>query len=314
MIPSREKSALVTGGTGFVGSHLVRQLLAEGFGVHLLCRPQSDFWRLNDLMHKCERHVGALEDCERLRQIVVAAQPQFVFHLASATVVAGSAAAKEQLVMANLFGTVNLLDACNAVDYRGLVVAGDSFEYAASHAPLYESDCPRPINLHGITKLGATLYAQMAARSRPIIILRLFSSYGPHDNPRRLVPRVIDGALAATPLMLSRPNIVRDWVYVDDVVGLFLEAAHRARSLAGGVFNAGSGIPTDLATIVATILRLTGSRAEPKWGMFPAPEHDDYPWVADPHRTFSAFQWRPATTLEAGLRSTIEAVRGRPVQ
>lgn len=151
--------------------------------------PQSDFWRLNDVADQCERHVGTLEDCARLRQIVAAAQPQFVFHLASATVVAGSAAATEQLVMTNLGGTVNLLDACNDIDYRGLVVAGDSFEYAASHTPLRESDCPRPMNLHGITKLAATLYAQAAACSRPIIILRLFSTYGPHDNPRRLVPQ-----------------------------------------------------------------------------------------------------------------------------
>jgi nucleoside-diphosphate-sugar epimerase len=218
------------------------------------------------------------------------------------------------MVMANLAGTVNLLDACNAIDYQGLVVAGDSFEYAPSHAPLLESDCPRPINLHGITKLAATLYAQAIARSRPVIILRLFSSYGPYDNPKRLVPRVIETALAGTALALSRPNITRDWVYVDDVVSLLLEAAQRAKQLPGEVFNAGSGVPTDLGAIVAMILRLAGSRAEPKWGMFPAPDHDDYPWVADTHRIFSAFEWRPTTSLEAGLRATIDAACRRPRQ
>ena len=313
MIPRREKSALVTGGTGFLGSYLVRRLLGDGFRVHLLCRPQSEFWRLSDVIRRCERHVGTLEEGGRLRQIVGAAQPQFVFHLASDTVVAGSAAAPERLVMTNLCGTVNLLDACDAVDYQGLVVAGDSFEYGASHTPLIESNCARPMNLHGISKLGATLYAQTAARAHPIIILRLFSTYGPRDNPRRLVPRVIDGALVGTPLILSRPDIVRDWVYVDDLVSLFLEAAHRAKTLAGGVFNAGSGIATDLNTIVMTILRLTGSHSEPIWGMFPPPEHDDYPWVADTDRTFSEFEWRPATTLEVGLRSTIAAACKGPV-
>jgi len=303
---------LVTGGTGFLGAHLVRRLLTEGFRVHLLCRSQSDFWRINDVLPLCERHLGTLEDATRLREIVTATVPEFVYHLASATVVAGSSAATERLVMANLAGTVNLIDACETVDYRGLVLAGDSFEYAASQAPLNESDCARPGNLHGITKLGATLYAQAAAaaRSKAIITLRLFSTYGPLDNPKRLIPRVIAGALAGTPLTLSRPDIVRDWVYVDDVVSLFIEAGHQAGRLRGQIFNAGSGVATDLGAIVATILRLTGSKAKPEWGVFPAPEHDQYPWVADPRRTFATFSWRPETDLEAGLNATIDAYRG----
>ena len=122
-----------------------------------------------------------------LRAIVATVRPEVVFHLASATVVAGSAAASEQLVTVNLGGTVNLHDACAGVDYSAFVTAGDSFEYAASHSPLSETSCPQPINLHGITKLASTLYAQSiaAAGRRPIVILRLFSTYGPDHDPRR---------------------------------------------------------------------------------------------------------------------------------
>jgi UDP-glucose 4-epimerase len=140
--------------------------------------------------------------------------------------------------------------------------------------------------------------------------LRLFSTYGPGDNPRRLVPRVIAGALAGTPLRLSRPDIVRDWVYIDDVISLYMEAARKATQAAGGVFNAGSGAATDLGEIVRMILQLTASTAEAQRGVFPAPEHDAYPWVADTRNTFREFSWRPSTTLEAGLRATISSMAG----
>ena len=302
--------ALVTGATGFVGSHLVRRLVATGFEVHVLCRPTSDFRRLPDVAHRIGRVVAPLEDASLVSRAVATIRPDYVFHLASSTVVAGTTAPAADLVGTNLLGTIHLLDACDAVPYRAAVVTGDSFEYTPSEAPLDESGACRPESLHGITKLAATLYgrAKAAAHGRPVVALRMFSTYGPGDHPRRLVPRVVAGALEGTPLRLSRPGIVRDWVYVDDVVDLYLECAARAGDVAGGVFNAGSGRGSDLGTIVSTVLALTGSRAQPQWGAFPAPAHDAHPWVADPGLTFRTFAWRPRVPLEDGLRRTIDAI------
>jgi nucleoside-diphosphate-sugar epimerase len=306
-------TALLTGATGFVGSHLARRLLADGQDVHVLCRPASNFWRLADVEPRLRRHEVALDDLEGLAGLVAAIRPRHVFHLAAATVVAGVAAGASELVGVNLLGTVNLLQACEAVPYAALVTTGDSFEYAPSPAPLREDEPCRPTSLHGITKLAATLHAQATARARnrPVVVLRLFSTYGPFDNPRRLVPRVIAGALAGSALLLSRPEIARDWIHVDDLVDLYLEAASRAESLGGGVFNAGTGRSTDLGEIVRIILGLTGGHAEARWGVFPVAEHDAYPWVADMHATFAAFAWRPQLTLEEGLRRTIAAAAQR---
>jgi nucleoside-diphosphate-sugar epimerase len=310
MKPHQSMSALVTGGTGFVGSHVVRRLLADGYRLHLLHRPQSDFWRLRDVLPQCELHLGDLEDAARLHEIMVATAPEFIFHLASATMVAGSHAANQNMVLANVGGTVNLIDACAGIDYRGLVLTGDSFEYAPGAAAFKETDAAGPMNLHGITKLAGTLYGQAiaAAQSRPIVTLRMFSAYGPGDNPRRLIPRAISNALAGRPLTLSDPALTRDWTYVADVANLYMEAAQNAARLSGKVFNAGTGIATDLATLAALILKLTGSKAQAEWGVFPAPPHDQYPWVADPQSTFANFDWRPETDLETGLRATIASL------
>lgn len=304
--------ALVTGATGFIGSHLVRRLLAEGFEVHALRRPTSDFHRVADVAHRIGWVVAPLEDAGLVSRAVRAIRPEVVFHLASSTVVAGATAHAAELVSTNLLGTIHLLDVCDALPCRAIVATGDSFEYAASHERLAETASCRPASLHGITKLAAVLHAQsIGAKGRPIVALRMFSTYGPGDHPRRLVPRVIAGALAGTSLPLSRPGIMRDWVFVDDVVDLYLEAAARAGPLAGGVFNAGSGHGTDLGTIVSRVLALTGSSARPDWGVFQAPAHDDHPWVADPRLARAAFSWRPRVTLDDGLRRTIDAMRSR---
>ena len=164
--------------------------------------------------------------------------------------------------------------------------------------------------MHGISKLASTLYARSIALAKnlPIVTLRLFSTYGSKDHPRRLVPRIVHEALAGKPLPLSRPEIARDWVYIDDVIDLYLEAAARAQDYAGEVFNAGTGVSTPLGDVVATILDLTGSASKARWGTFDAPAHDAFPWIADPTRTFRAFSWRPQTTFEDGLKSTIEDI------
>jgi UDP-glucose 4-epimerase len=260
---------------------------------------------------KIQRHAIDLNDGAALAALIRTLQPAHIFHLASATVVAGMPAAPAELVKTNLLGTINLIEACDPVAYHSLICAGDSFEYTPSSDPLREVDACQPVALHGITKLAATLYAKARAETagRPIVTLRMFSTYGPGDNPRRLVPRVIDGALNGTPILLSRPEIARDWIYVDDVVALYLEVASQAPRVAGKIFNAGTGCRSDLRDVVTTILRLTSPQAQPRWGAFTAPDHDAHPWVADMRYTFETFQWRPRVRLEDGLERTVAAAR-----
>ena len=88
----RTEKVIVTGATGFIGSHLVRRLVKEGFIVHILCRHSSNFWRIEELLPQITRHIASLEEAERLREIMTNVQPDYIFHLASSTVVARAAA------------------------------------------------------------------------------------------------------------------------------------------------------------------------------------------------------------------------------
>jgi nucleoside-diphosphate-sugar epimerase len=302
--------AFVTGATGFVGSHIVRRLVREGAEVHVLCRAESNFHRLSDVLPQIHRHEVSLADVPALSTLLQSIRPQQIFHLAASTIVAGATGSASDLVNVNLLGTINLIAACESIDYQALITTGDSFEYSANTQPLAESSPCAPHNLHGITKLSATLHAQGVAHEhgRPILAMRLFSTYGPWDNPRRLVPRVISGALSGAPITLSRREISRDWVYIDDLIDLYLEAAKRGPELGGQVYNAGSGIAVTIGEITDKLLQLTGSKVEPQWGVFTAPAHDATPWIADMTKTFGTFAWRPKTALDEGLRATIAAL------
>src|SRR6266852_6332249 len=151
--------ALVTGATGFVGSHLVRRLVREGYAVHVLCRASSDPWRIRDVLADIHVHTPNLLDTEEIREVVQAIRPDYVFHLAAAPVIASVTAREADVVAFNFLGTVNLIDACESVDYLSLVTTGDAFEYGSTATLMSESDVCRPDTLHGLTKLRATFHA-----------------------------------------------------------------------------------------------------------------------------------------------------------
>jgi nucleoside-diphosphate-sugar epimerase len=239
--------------------------------------------------------------------------PHYVAHLAAATMRAGTPAAAEEIVRTNLLGTINLIDACDDIEYLGFVNTGDAFEYGPKRRPAKESDACRPTGLDGRTKEMATLYAREAglARGRPIVTLRLFSVFGPGDHPTRLVPRLIEDARADAPLRLSHPNIGRDYLYVEDVARLYVAALRASARLGGEVVNAGSGRRVTLTELVDRIRALTGSRSPVRWGAFPLAPHDRGCWTADVTKLHALLRWRPAFSLEAGLRATLRRQSGR---
>ena len=203
----------------------------------------------------------------------------------------------------NVLGTMALVDACIAASVGSVVLTGDAFEYGPSRERRRETDPCRPDDVHGLTKLAATRYGQAMARTSDVAIttIRLFSIYGPSDNPARLVPKLIDAAARGVPVSLSDPAIVRDWVHVDDLVQLYARVAAEPAACAGHVFNAGSGRPTTIEDLVHAVERVSGCTLDARWGDYPTAEHDLGWWVADPSRTEELLGWRATTPLRDGL-------------
>lgn len=307
------KRAIVTGGTGFVGANLVRRLLRDGHEVHLLVRPGYAVWRIEALRSDVSLHEVELHDPTSVAKAVSRIRPDWIFHLAAH----GAYSWQEdmhRMVQTNIVGTVNLVEACLSAGFAAFVNAGSSSEYGfKDHAPS-ETEPLDPNSHYAVTKASATLYCRYASRSRNVRIttLRLYSVYGPYEEPRRLVPTLIVHGLEGELPPLVNPDTARDFIYVDDVIEAFILAAGRMGGEPGAVYNVGTGVQTCMREAVETARRVLGIKAEAHWGSMPGRIWDTSVWVADNRRIREELGWKPAHTFEEGFRKTADWLRADP--
>lgn len=308
-------NVLVTGATGFVGARLVRKALdmRPDWQLHVLARSASPHWRIADLQERITTHEGDVTDLESLKRVVTRTQPTRVFHFANAGVYGGMSAGAQKLLQVNTIGLANILEALENGRCESFINIGSSSEYGLKNGPMSESDRCEPVNAYGISKLAATHLARLAAMRDgvPIATFRLFSPYGPQDDPSRLVSQAIAHFLAGTAFQLPHHAAVRDYVFVDDTVELFIAASDSVSQHAGEVFNVGSGTEMRAQDIVERIAVLLGkedildkSAAAGTLGPSESPR-----WVAAMHKTEAAFNWKAHTSLEDGLSATVGFMR-----
>lgn len=294
----------ITGGTGFIGTNLVRRLVEEEAQVFVLVRPQRDAWRLKGVHDRISFLRGDLASEIDVLSAVKAARPEIIFHLATARV-------PEQEASIPLFFSLNILSASRLISaacdvgVKRLVVAGSSLEYGHSRVPHAESDPLCPSTLHGAMKASATILFQLAAQRPGLssVILRLFHVYGPWESPDRLVPTALRAALRGEELRLTEKGIRRDFVYVEDVVDSFLMAAQRS-DLKDEVINIGSGVQTSNEELVEAVERITGRPISIRFGGYEKKPYDTDFRVADIRKAAALLLWQPRHDLHAGLQAT----------
>lgn len=298
---------LVTGATGFVGSNLVRRLIYEGHEVHIINRESSNKWRIRDILPNLNEHIVDLLERDRLKALLEQINPDVIFHLATIGIHGGIQSPEKEVIETNLFGTMNLINACENIKYRCFVNTGSSSEYGPKKGSMKENDVCEPINVYGISKCAATLYGNFIARTKvkPIIAFRLFAPFGPYDDKSRLMTYAIMNALQNKPLMLANPDAVRDYIYIDDVLDLYLQSIEIASELKGETFNVGSGSQITVLHIVNKIIEITNTNSEIKWNSFSGRSHDTEKWEADIEKVIRSFNWRPKYYIDDGIRQTI---------
>ncbi len=300
---------LVTGATGFVGACLTRRLVELGHDVRIFTRRDSDCWRIADLLPRLENHQLDLREQSAVEAAVTGIRPEAVCHLAT---FGGFSFQQDTAAImgANLLGTVNLLQASAKVGFRCFINTGSSSEYGLKSAAMRETNLLEPLGDYGVSKAAATLFCRSEALQKglPVVTLRLFSPYGPWDDPRRLIPYVIREILLHNSPLLTTPASVRDYIYIDDVVDLYLLLLERP--VAGGaIFNAGSGEQYSIGDVVGLLREMAGNGVEPLWGSKVSARPEPAVWRAEIDKVQSELGWQPRTGLREGLAATVAWMR-----
>lgn len=293
----------VTGGTGFIGSHLVRALVAGGHEVLALRREKSSLARCEDF----EKQVAWVnQDAPDWMQSVIAAKPAVIIHAAWAGVTAAERA-DWKLQATNLTLFADLLHIAGKVGLAQFIAFGSQAEYGFINGRVDETHPGQPDTAYGATKLAALALLEGFARQNFLayVWLRLFSIYGPGEGESWFIPNLIRQMRTGQSPQLSGCEQRYDYLHIHDLAaGLQAVLQHPEKS---GVFNLSSNASLPLKQVVQLIKEYTGCRAEPAFGALPDRASQSMHIEGNSTRFNQAFAFQPKINIIEGLRQLVEA-------
>lgn len=295
---------IITGAHGFIGSHLTCELLKyPHVSIIAVVRKGSNLWRLQPFLNQITLIKSDSFQEENLFSFLDPSVPVTVFHLAWEGV--EGSYRNDLMQQTNLALLKNLLCQIKSLSIQTIIALGSQAEYGSKDHPIQEDEELKPLTLYGQAKIEACRYLQDYTLLHGIncIWLRLFSSYGPMDNPAWLIPYVITQFSQNTPPLLTEGIQIWDYLYVEDVAKALIASSY----LKGNhILNLGSGsklIIKDLITIIYKLMKPTASLC---FGAMPFRSDQIMYLQADMSKFFSMSNWRPKTSLKKGLEKTID--------
>jgi len=305
---------LVTGGAGFIGSHLVERLLNDGHEVRLLDSFVTGQRSNIDHFEAAEVVEGDIQSFERVHN--ACRGREVVLHQAALPSVPRSIADPLMTNVVNVTGTLNVLLAARDNGVRRVVYASSSSVYGANLAlPKVETLQPRPISPYSVSKLAAEGYCRAFSNVYGLesVVLRYFNIFGPRQNPwsqySAVVPRFVTAALEGrAPVIFGDGEQSRDFTFVENVVEANV-LAMSAPGVAGEVFNIACGGRVTLNRMVRTLSEIVGSGMTPEYG--PPRNGDVVHSMADVGHARRLLGYEPRVSFEEGLRRTVAAAAER---
>jgi UDP-glucose 4-epimerase len=305
----RNARVLVTGASGFIGSHVVQRLVDQGADVHALTSTVSAVYpvRLVPLRERITMHEGNLIDRSAMDAVVDKVRPEYVLHLGAFTHVGKSWHRVDECIQANVQGTVNLLQALARFEPRRFVYTGTSEIYGDIDVPFREDARVNPISPYSVSKYAGERFCRMFHQSYewPIVMLRPFNAYGPGQTPDRIIPEIIVRGLRRQELKMTEGHQTREFNFVEDIAEGFVLAA-TTPGVEGQVLNLGCGEEVSMRQLAQKILDLMGNPVEPQFGALPERPTEIHRMFCDSTKAREALGWAPRHSLDEGLKKTIE--------
>jgi nucleoside-diphosphate-sugar epimerase len=299
---------LVTGATGFLGSHVVRRLLAEDATVYGVSSSVSSASpeRLAGVLDRIELLEANMRDASSLTEVVRTARPQLVLHQAAFTHVGKSFSRIDENIQTNIQGTANLLLALDG-NYERFVNIGSGDVYGDAPVPFHEDGPVRPASPYAVSKYAAERFCRMfhQAYGWPIVCLRPFNVYGPQQSPDRIIPELINSALRGRDLEMTEGKQTREFMYVDDVADVFVRSLVQP-GIDGEVINVSRGEEVSIRELAQTVLDLMGNPVHALFGALDYRPTEIWRMFGDNTKARELLGWSPTTTLPDGLNQTIK--------
>ena len=303
-----KKKVVVTGGAGFIGSHIVEYWLGAGADVHIIDNLRTGFQSNVDLFPNAVFHKGSITDKELVFDVLKNAD--YVHHLAALISVPESVEKPYECVNINVNGLLNVLEAAKTHKIKKVVLSSSAAIYGDNpESPKTVNMIPQPQTPYGITKLDGEYYLQMynSLFGLGTASLRYFNVFGPRQNPKSqyaaAVPIFISNALKNEPITVyGDGEQTRDFIFVKDVVKANVLAA--TTPSANGVFNVALGKATSIKELVNMIVKSTGSKSKI---VYETPRTGDIKYsLASIKETVEKLGFNPDYTLEESIQQTIE--------
>lgn len=297
---------IVTGGTGFIASHLIPELQNRGYDVYNIERYVTGRHTGNKI---CPTYFADLRDGFAIRKIIRDVNPEIIFHLAAISAVSFSYEHPQEVIESNLLGTVNLAEAAlrEAHNLKQFLFAGTSEEYGNNGYEVQVENNPlMPASPYAVSKMACEKYLNYMkeAYDFPITILRPFNTFGRKNDAHFLIERTITQMLTQNVVNLIDPTPIRDWMYVDDHVRAYLACMCNDNAI-GETFNFCTGRGYTVKETVELISKLTDFHGEVVWGAAPKRPTESKIIIGSYEKAKKILGWSPKYSLEQGLRETI---------
>jgi nucleoside-diphosphate-sugar epimerase len=305
---------LVTGGAGFIGSHLARRLVSEKQEVHVVHRPNSDLSRLQDILSAIQLWECDLLDVDRLNAVLEAVQPHVIYHLAgdsSLRRLDTALTGVKESINRNIHCSINVFVAAHArsTNLALLIRLGGLEEYGRGPVPYVESQREQPVSPYSASQVAVTYYLQMLAPkvSYRALTVRPALIYGPTQSSSFFIPSLIKHCLQGRDFSISSPNQGRDLLYIDDLIDALVTSLERPLA-SGEIVNVGAGREYLMEDVAAIIIRRTGAKIRLITDSTLRKGEVEHLYCSNA-KVRELLSWQPAVDIEDGLQRTIDSFR-----
>ncbi|MBI5405854.1 NAD-dependent epimerase/dehydratase family protein [Candidatus Kaiserbacteria bacterium] len=307
---------VVTGGAGFIGSHLVRRLVEQQAQV-LVLTERTRHERLAGILPLDAIRTVAFSDAVAAQKHIIDFKPEYVFSLEAKIIRGNDPRVFEEFVTGHVHHIWNILHGAQAAHVKRVIHLGTIDEYGRLPAPFSETDRENPQNLYALTKLFGTRTVMYAAHALglPATVIRPSLTYGPSQHAGMLVTNTIEACLAGTAFPMTAGDQTRDFLYVDDLVDGMLAVAVNEPCI-GEIINLGSGTQTPVKEVVERINTLCGNRAVIQFGAEPYRPDENMEYWLQIQKAERLCGYAPRVTLAEGLSRTVAARKAlrHPIQ